>query len=307
MCARRSSQQARSGASSLRFRRRLIEATRGSGAGRRGPPRGMGGRAFERRARIAWRRADFGAARSAPAGLAAAPGPPLWTVCPSGLRGWTQVPLAQAAWVQIPQLSCRRGSPRPLPPRRRIGAFRVRGQRRATPAGEAGGGVRGRGGRAPPAPASAESLLRGWASKASAPPSAGDISVALAQTPAAIVRPGRPPGGRSAALVVERESRQGVAGGGHRPVGLMDKASASGAGDSRFESWAGQDFRGGRFRSLPGAGGDWRGLAGGARRPAPAPGAKASASLSRSPRLAAPRQRRPWSIQARRLSQDRGK
>ena len=24
------------------------------------------------------------------------------------------------------------------------------------------------------------------------------------------------------------------------PVGLMDKASASGAGDSRFESWAGQ-------------------------------------------------------------------
>ena len=106
MCARRSSQQARSGASSLRFRRRLIEATRGSGAGRRGPPRGMGGRAFERRARIAWRRADFGAARSAPAGLAAAPGPPLWTVCPSGLRGWTQVPLAQAAWVQIPQLSC---------------------------------------------------------------------------------------------------------------------------------------------------------------------------------------------------------
>ena len=25
----------------------------------------------------------------------------------------------------------------------------------------------------------------------------------------------------------------------HRPVGLMDKASASGAGDSRFESWAG--------------------------------------------------------------------
>ena len=116
MCARRSSQQARSGASSLRFRRRLIEATRGSGAGRRGPPRGMGGRAFERRARIAWRRADFGAARSAPAGLAAAPGPPLWTVCPSGLRGWTQVPLAQAAWVQIPQLSCRRGSPRPLPP-----------------------------------------------------------------------------------------------------------------------------------------------------------------------------------------------
>ena len=24
-----------------------------------------------------------------------------------------------------------------------------------------------------------------------------------------------------------------------RPVGLMDKASASGAGDSRFESWAG--------------------------------------------------------------------
>ena len=149
MCARRSSQQARSGASSLRFRRRLIEATRGSGAGRRGPPRGMGGRAFERRARIAWRRADFGAARSAPAGLAAAPGPPLWTVCPSGLRGWTQVPLAQAAWVQIPQLSCRRGSPRPLPPRRRIGAFRVRGQRWATPAGEAGGGARGRGGRAP--------------------------------------------------------------------------------------------------------------------------------------------------------------
>ena len=27
--------------------------------------------------------------------------------------------------------------------------------------------------------------------------------------------------------------------GGKRPVGLMDKASASGAGDSRFESWAG--------------------------------------------------------------------
>ena len=26
----------------------------------------------------------------------------------------------------------------------------------------------------------------------------------------------------------------------HRPVGLMDKASASRAGDSRFESWAGQ-------------------------------------------------------------------
>ena len=25
----------------------------------------------------------------------------------------------------------------------------------------------------------------------------------------------------------------------HGPVGLMDKASASGAGDSRFESWAG--------------------------------------------------------------------
>ena len=25
------------------------------------------------------------------------------------------------------------------------------------------------------------------------------------------------------------------------PVGLMDKASASGAGDSRFESWAGQN------------------------------------------------------------------
>ena len=28
------------------------------------------------------------------------------------------------------------------------------------------------------------------------------------------------------------------------PVGLMDKASASGAGDSRFESWAGQAFPG---------------------------------------------------------------
>ena len=27
-----------------------------------------------------------------------------------------------------------------------------------------------------------------------------------------------------------------------RPVGLMDKASASGAGDSRFESWAGHTF-----------------------------------------------------------------
>ena len=27
-----------------------------------------------------------------------------------------------------------------------------------------------------------------------------------------------------------------------RPVGLMDKASASGAGDSRFESWAGHCF-----------------------------------------------------------------
>lgn len=26
------------------------------------------------------------------------------------------------------------------------------------------------------------------------------------------------------------------------PVGLMDKASASGAGDSRFESWAGHIF-----------------------------------------------------------------
>ena len=26
------------------------------------------------------------------------------------------------------------------------------------------------------------------------------------------------------------------------PVGLMDKASASGAGDSRFESWAGHFF-----------------------------------------------------------------
>ena len=29
-----------------------------------------------------------------------------------------------------------------------------------------------------------------------------------------------------------------------RPVGLMDKASASGAGDSRFESWAGHTFCG---------------------------------------------------------------
>ena len=28
-----------------------------------------------------------------------------------------------------------------------------------------------------------------------------------------------------------------------RPVGLMDKASASGAGDSRLESWAGQIYR----------------------------------------------------------------
>ena len=28
------------------------------------------------------------------------------------------------------------------------------------------------------------------------------------------------------------------------PVGLMDKASASGAGDSRFESWAGQNWCG---------------------------------------------------------------
>ena len=130
--------------------------------------------------------------------------------------------------------------PPPPPSNRRL-------PRSRTTAGHAGGrgGRRGEGqGRArPPAPASAESLLRGWASKASAPPSAGDISVALAQTPAAIVRPGRPPGGRSAALVVERESRQGVAGGGHRPVGLMDKASASGAGDSRFESWAGHTFQ----------------------------------------------------------------
>ena len=30
---------------------------------------------------------------------------PTSTVCPSGLRGWTQVPLARAAWAQIPQLS----------------------------------------------------------------------------------------------------------------------------------------------------------------------------------------------------------
>ena len=28
-----------------------------------------------------------------------------------------------------------------------------------------------------------------------------------------------------------------------RPVGLMDKASASGAGDSRLESWAGHFFK----------------------------------------------------------------
>ena len=34
-----------------------------------------------------------------------------------------------------------------------------------------------------------------------------------------------------------------------RPVGLMDKASASGAGDSRFESWAGQTLPGARSRS----------------------------------------------------------
>ena len=30
----------------------------------------------------------------------------------------------------------------------------------------------------------------------------------------------------------------------HGPVGLMDKASASGAGDSRLESWAGHNFGG---------------------------------------------------------------
>ena len=35
----------------------------------------------------------------------------------------------------------------------------------------------------------------------------------------------------------------------HRSVGLMDKASASGAGDSRFESWAGQTLPGARSRS----------------------------------------------------------
>ena len=34
-----------------------------------------------------------------------------------------------------------------------------------------------------------------------------------------------------------------------RPVGLMDKASASGAGDSRFESWAGQALTGVSSRS----------------------------------------------------------
>ena len=31
-------------------------------------------------------------------------------------------------------------------------------------------------------------------------------------------------------------------GGSSGPVGLMDKASASGAGDSRFESWAGHAY-----------------------------------------------------------------
>ena len=34
------------------------------------------------------------------------------------------------------------------------------------------------------------------------------------------------------------------------PVGLMDKASASGAGDSRFESWAGQSLNGAKNRGL---------------------------------------------------------
>ena len=35
----------------------------------------------------------------------------------------------------------------------------------------------------------------------------------------------------------------------HRPVGLMDKVSASGAGESRFESWAGQAIVAGRAHS----------------------------------------------------------
>ena len=34
-----------------------------------------------------------------------------------------------------------------------------------------------------------------------------------------------------------------------RPVGLMDKASASGAGDSRFESWAGHFPHGHAFQA----------------------------------------------------------
>lgn len=40
-----------------------------------------------------------------------------------------------------------------------------------------------------------------------------------------------------------RRHRRDAAGAFRGPVGLMDKASASGAGDSRFESWAGHCFR----------------------------------------------------------------
>ena len=47
-----------------------------------------------------------------------------------------------------------------------------------------------------------------------------------------------------------------------RPVGLMDKASASGAGDSRFESWAGQiALRRMQLRGLEPAQGNAIGLA----------------------------------------------
>ena len=70
-----------------------------------------------------------------------------------------------------------------------------------------------------------------------------------------------------------------------RPVGLMDKASASGAGDSRFESWAGQiTFQRMQLWGLEPAQGNAIGLASlSLDRPPPPPPHRTPAPLAASP------------------------
>ena len=145
------------------------------------------------------------------------------TLCPSGLRGWTQVPLARAAWAQIPQVS--------WPPSTLLAPQAGRKAFKQMSVGSS-----------PTAMGPTLSRPQQAAAPLTRPTALSFGAVgALRQPPCPRLdcrrAPPLPQGGSCAEALSELRRAFGT-----WPVGLMDKVSASGAGDSRLEPLAGRPF-----------------------------------------------------------------